>query len=116
MKIILAILFLLIFVTIYKRYFPIYGVPCQPVRRDKDNVIVDLRDYNISDKKPLSGAINIPVAYLKRNYHEIPGKEVHVVAMNQLEKNMGIRLLRQRGFDVVSYTINDCLCSKNKLA
>ncbi|MEH6941708.1 sulfurtransferase [Bacillus sp. JJ722] len=103
-------LFSIILLMMYRRYAPVVGVPCSKIKQNQPIVIVDLRDYNISNKTPLSNAINIPVAYLNRHHHEIPGKNVHVIAQNQLEKNMGIRLLRKNGINVMSYTMSNCLC------
>ncbi|KAA9022621.1 rhodanese-like domain-containing protein [Niallia endozanthoxylica] len=92
---------------LYRRYFPVLGVQCNhfsDLDLDKINVI-DVRDFNESCKNPIEGAINIPIAYLKRNYHEIPNRDLHLVALSLVEKNMGIRLLRQKGFRVTGYTI-----------
>lgn len=94
---------------LYRRYFPVFGVQCNRLRDldlDKINVI-DVRDYNESYKNPIDGAINIPIAYLKRNYYEIPNRDLHVVVSSLVEKNMGIRFLRQKGFRVAGYTITD---------
>ncbi|WP_042352379.1 sulfurtransferase [Bacillus massiliigorillae] len=111
MTYILIAVFLIILIMMYKRFAPVQGVPCSKVKQELPVVIVDLRDYNISDKRPLSSnAINIPVAYLNRHYHEIPSKNVHVIAQNQIEKNMGIRLLRKNGINVMSYTMSNCTC------
>lgn len=106
------VLFILAIIVIlfifYTRYFPISGVPLlhfKDIEWDKV-VVVDLRDYNVSYKHPVNGAINIPVAYLKRHYHEIPNKVVHVVVSSSIEKNIGIRFLRKKGFRVSGYTIS----------
>ncbi len=76
------------------------------INRDNLNVI-DLRDYNVSSHSPVSGAKNIPVAYLNRNLNEIPKNNLHIVASGSLEKNVGVRFLRQKGFEVVGYTITE---------
>jgi rhodanese-related sulfurtransferase len=73
---------------------------------DLDKIkIIDLRDYNESDKNPIEGELNIPIAYLKRNFREIPKRELHLIVSSILEKNMGIRFLRKKGFCVVGYSI-----------
>jgi hypothetical protein len=62
---------LMIFISIiYKRYFPIYKVPCLPTMnlRDGNIVVLDIRDYNEASSKPVPHSINIPYAYLKRHY------------------------------------------------
>ncbi|WP_419888277.1 hypothetical protein ACN6MT_23310 [Neobacillus niacini] len=90
----------------YKRYFPVLGVKCHPLSElDLSQIeILDVRDYNESYKNPIDGAINIPISYFKRNMHEIPHKELHLVVSSLLEKNIGIRTLQKKGFRVVGYT------------
>lgn len=67
--------------------------------------IIDLRDYNLSIHSPIFEAINIPIAYLNRNFKDIPKDKIHVIASGSLEKNVGIRFLRYKGYKVVGYTI-----------
>jgi hypothetical protein len=91
----------------YRRYFPVLGVHCinlNDLNWDKIKVI-DLRDYNESYKNPINGALNIPIAYLKRNFIEIPKGELHLIVSSPLEKNIGIRCLSKKVFCVVGYTI-----------
>lgn len=83
---------------------------------DEDVILIDLRDYNISTKNPISEAINIPIAYLKRYYRDIHAKKVHVIASDQLEKNMGIRFLRKKGFKISSYSLTNCNCNDRNIA
>lgn len=93
--------------VLYKRYCPVSGVQrtdWSQLNREKRNII-DLRDYNVSSHSPVYGAQNIPVAYLNRNLNEIPKDNLYIVASGSLEKNVGIRFLRQKGFQVVGYTI-----------
>jgi rhodanese-related sulfurtransferase len=110
MKILLAILILLMaLLNIYKRYFPVLGISAihfDPVALD-NSIIIDLRDYSQSHKEPIKDAINIPIAYLNRNIQEIPRSDLYIVASSPLEKNVGIRLLRKKGFHVVGYSIYD---------
>ncbi|MGE8205960.1 hypothetical protein ACQKP0_15520 [Heyndrickxia sp. NPDC080065] len=105
--IIAAILVVLLSLT-YKRYYPVCDVDSVLIDHvcDKINVI-DIRDYNISYNNPIDGSINIPVAYLKRFINEIPNNDVHIVVSNLLERNVGVRLLRQFEFNVMGYTILD---------
>lgn len=92
---------------VYVRYVPVTGV--QSSRMTDFNIhsmqFVDIREYNQSYKQPIPNSINIPIAYLKRNYQEIANRKIHVIASDHLEKNMGIRILRKKGFNVSSYTI-----------
>ena len=93
----------------YKRYCPVSGVQrteWSQINSGKINII-DLRDYNVSNHSPVLGAENIPVAYLNRNLNKIPKNNLHIVASGSLEKNVGIRFLRQKGFQVVGYTITE---------
>jgi hypothetical protein len=48
--------------------------------------------------------LNIPLGYLKRNINEIPHRDLHLVVSSLLEKNVGARVLRQKGFRVVGYS------------
>lgn len=64
-------------------------------------VLLDVRDYNISYKTPIEEAYNIPSAYLKRYYSELPAKDL-VLATN-LPKSIqaDVRFLKRKGFHVV---------------
>ncbi|WP_071394962.1 hypothetical protein [Bacillus tuaregi] len=103
----LIISIILIAFILYKRYFPITDVPFNHLKDlDLEYIkVIDLRDFNVSYKDPVKEALNIPIAYLKRNHHEIPDMDLHVVASSLVEKNMGIRLLRQQGFHVISFNM-----------
>ena len=68
-------------------------------------VIVDIRDYNIADKNPFKGSINIPIAYIERYHGEIPRDQVHLIVHNELERNIGVRMLRKKGINVKSYSV-----------
>jgi rhodanese-related sulfurtransferase len=92
---------------LYKRYFPVLGVKCYQIG-DLDLTkmkVLDVRDYNESYKNPIQGSLNIPLGYLKRNIHEIPQRDLHLVVSSLLEKNVGVRVLRQKGYRVVGYSI-----------
>lgn len=109
MAIVMFVLLIVVGYLITIRNFPILGLHyINKKELDLTTLIkVDVRDYNESYKNPVKGAINVPVAYLKRYYLEIPSKDLIVVASNRLEKNVGIRLLRTKGFKVVGYTITN---------
>lgn len=49
--------------------------------------------------------MNIPVAYIERCYEEIPRDNVHLVVHTELEKNIGVRMLRKKGINVRSYSV-----------
>ncbi|MGG3451052.1 sulfurtransferase [Domibacillus aminovorans] len=74
----------------------------------KDNItVLDIRDYHESQKGSHKAYLNIPFAYLKRNYREIRYKQVHVIATDQLELNLALRYLKARGFKVTSYSLKN---------
>jgi len=89
------------------RYYPIYGL--HDIDKNEIEInnqfVIDIRDYNEAYKDPVGPGINIPIAYLKRYYSEIPKKDLVVVASNCLERNVGVRILRKKGFKVIGYTI-----------
>lgn len=101
----------------FLRYLPVWGVRCIHLFDidEKELIVVDVRDYNQAYNDSVHSTINIPVAYLNRYFHEIPDKQIHVVAANPLEKNISIRFLRKKGYHVKSYTLTDGQCDK-KLA
>ncbi|WP_413361805.1 hypothetical protein AA0X71_10320 [Robertmurraya sp. 2P01SA] len=115
---ILTLIICIFLAFIFIRYLPVWGARCiQMLEIDEKNMtIVDVRDYNQSYKDPTQATINIPVAYLNRYFHEIPGQQVHVVAANTLEKNISIRFLRKKGYAVHSYTLTECQCNNENLA
>jgi rhodanese-related sulfurtransferase len=98
--------FIIIF-FIYRRYYPVLGVRrfnMGDLELEKINLI-DLRDYNESYKETIKGSLNIPIAYLNRYVSEIPKSDIFIVVSSSIEKNMGIRFLRKKGFRVIGYTI-----------
>jgi rhodanese-related sulfurtransferase len=102
----LILTFLVILVILYRRYFPVLGVKCSQLEElDLTKLeIIDVRDYNESYKNPIEGAMNIPIAYLKRHINEIPHTDLHLVVSSLLEKNVGIRALKQKGYRIVGYS------------
>jgi rhodanese-related sulfurtransferase len=109
-------LLMILISVMYKRYYPIYRVPCLPTTelQDRNIVVLDIRDYNEASSKPVLHSINIPYAYLKRHYKEIPNRTIHVIASDRLERNLGLRFLTRKGFHVKSYYLMDSPCSKNQ--
>jgi hypothetical protein len=114
MMILISAFLTLVLVSLYIRYFPVWGVHC--LHRKNLNgcsiTIVDVRDYNQSYHDPVNNAINIPIAYMKRYYNEISGGKIHIVASDHLEKNISIRFLRRKGYNVVGYTLTNCKCKQ----
>ncbi|RHW41701.1 sulfurtransferase [Neobacillus notoginsengisoli] len=109
----MAILFISISFLLYKRYIPVFGVPCREVTEGhltNNDILLDIRDYTIASKNPVNGSFSIPAPYLNRYMSEIPGKHVHLVASDRLEKNWAIRVLRKNGYHVVGYSLAGCGC------
>lgn len=107
MIIIALFIFGLIGIRAYRRYFPVIGVlPLSHCTPEKDSQLLDTRDYQIADKDPYNESVNIPFAYLKRYYHDIPGKKLMIISTDRIEKNLAIRFLRKKGFEIVGFKIS----------
>ena len=107
MIIIALFISILISINAYKRYIPVRGVsPLSHFTGEKDICLLDTRDYPTSNKDPFFGFINIPYAYLKRYYRDLPSKKVFIIATDQIEKNLAIRFLRKKGFEILGYKIS----------
>lgn len=63
------LLFLAVLIPFYKRYIPVRNIPCVSLESlDRENtVVLDIRDYNVSDKNEVREAIKLPLAYINRN-------------------------------------------------
>ncbi|RIW34721.1 hypothetical protein D3H55_09425 [Bacillus salacetis] len=95
--------------ALYKRYIPVAGVKqydAAPAETDSIQIL-DVRDYNQSSHNPIPQALNLPVAYMNRNWHELSGIRIHVVASTKLEKNMSIRILKRKGYEVAGFTLTE---------
>ncbi len=109
MNLVYILLGITILIVIYNRYVPVLCMSyfdINEINKESDKVVLDIRDYNVAYKHPAKEAINIPVAYLNRFYKEIPYQTVHLICSNALEKNVGTRILRKKGFKVVSYSLS----------
>ncbi|PLS15830.1 sulfurtransferase [Bacillus sp. M6-12] len=96
---------IILFISIYRRYFPVMGVPrAQHNQANNSAVIVDVRDYTMSSNSPVEGSVDLPVAYLTRQFRDISEKQVHLIVSDKLERNLGVRILQHNGFTVVGYT------------
>lgn len=111
----ITIALIIICTALYRRYFPVFGIPCgKPRNVGNRAVVLDIRDYNEVGNNP-DNEFQIPYAYLKRFKEEIPSDELlHVVARDRLELNLGLRYLLSKGYQVMSYEINNCPCSKKE--
>lgn len=98
---------------LYTRYVPVKGIQCVSSLNTDDHVkVLDVRDYNDSYRDSIPGAINIPIAYLKKYYHCVGNSDIIIVASNNLEKNMSIRFLRKKGCNIIGYTLTNCNCNQ----
>lgn len=75
--------------------------------------ILDIRHYNDVSNFSDNIILNIPYAYLKRFYLEIPRDKIHIIARDRVELNLGVRFLKRKGIHVNSYELAACKC-KNK--
>lgn len=105
----LSAVIVLLCYELFRRYFPIKGITCKNRIGDKDVVILDIRDYN--EKGMLKNVtMQIPYAYLRRYYTEIPDQSLHVVASNRMDLNLRVRFLLRKGHSVSSFEIIGCSC------
>jgi rhodanese-related sulfurtransferase len=114
---ILVIVFLAAFIFValklYKRYYPVHNVPCADNWNEankEDITVLDIRDYNENDVFHIPHAIRIPYAYLPRFYKGIPSRPIHVVVSHKLDRNLSLRFLLKKGFQIKSYSLMDCPC------
>ncbi|RXI96139.1 sulfurtransferase [Anaerobacillus alkaliphilus] len=123
--ILLGIVTIVFLFFLYERYVPIIGirsVDVQTEKFDENVVLLDVRDYNIAFKSPVKEvSIHLPLAYLKRNFQDVRGKNVVVIASDQLLVNLSARFLRRRGIRIIGYytqqssgqELSTVPCSKN---
>lgn len=111
---IILIVISLLSIILFRRYFPVRGVPCKMSGHDQTRtVVLDIRDYNINTNQNQSD-LRIPYAYLKRFVQEIPNRTLHVIANDRLELNLGLRYLKSKGYQVTSYHLSDCGCGEKE--
>ncbi|SCB93743.1 Rhodanese-like domain protein [Bacillus thuringiensis] len=80
-----------------KRYIPVLNVAYISLEqvREMESVVVDVRNYTESHSDNTSRIMCIPYAYLKRYYHEIPNKPLHLIVHNKVDRNLSVRFLRK---------------------
>lgn len=99
----------------YKRYVTAKGVKhdcTENLAENEEVLLLDVRAYNISYKDPVEGAFELPVAYFIRGYEEISDRPIHVIASDEMEKNMAVRLLRKKGKNIISYSLTEETCKE----
>ncbi len=83
---------------------PIVDIPLiSEFKPTADTVLLDVRDYQTTFKQPIEGAMNIPYPYLNRFYKEIPQANIIIVATDTVEKNLTIRFLKKRGYQISGF-------------
>lgn len=106
--VLLFLVFMLVVFFVYQRYIPVSGVPAVAEHiKDKDMIILDIRDYQSTFNGPIEDSLNIPYPYLKRYYREIPKGNLIIVASDLIEKNLAIRFLLKRNFSISGFIILD---------
>lgn len=108
-----VLLTMILSIPIYNRYFPIKSVPCiKNGCKNQNATILDIREYHISSKDHADETLKIPFSYLRRYNTEISNHNIHLIASDRVELNLGLRFLLRKGFDVGSYEIIDSPCKK----
>lgn len=105
MELLLFLLIVTMIYQVYVRYVPVCGVSSVSLQQlsgmKKENItVVDLREYNEATALPIQAAISLPLSYLKRNYQQLPCKDVIVVTSDSITTNLGVRKLKRYGFRV----------------
>lgn len=93
-----------------RRYLPVAGVQelsCEDKKVSSKALLLDVRDYNVATRSPVSNALNLPHAYLRRHYQTIPYQELIVIASEPVTKNMSVRFLQKQGFTVKGYYLTN---------
>ncbi|MEB1807341.1 MAG: rhodanese-like domain-containing protein [Bacillaceae bacterium] len=113
----IAFVLLLIFIWFYRRVVPVRGVKCtNPQHLKEGTKILDIRDYHIASHHPVTGAVNIPFAYIKRYFQPFIGSEVIIISNDVVAKNLCIRFLKQKGVHVTGYYISNPDTNRKKYA
>ncbi|XJZ28893.1 sulfurtransferase [Bacillota bacterium Lsc_1132] len=93
-------------IDLFKRYIPVRGISAVSEDRIHDDaILLDLRDYQTTYKCPICHSVNIPFAYLKRYYREIPARKIIVLASDTVEKNLAIRFLIKKKFEIGGFMV-----------
>lgn len=100
-------------ILFYRRYIPVRGIQSETTNPQK--FILDIRAYN-ETYHPVQSDMQIPYAYLKRYQKEIPHQELHVIANDRLELNLGLRFLVGKGYRVTSYEIVNAVSERRNIS
>ncbi|WP_289324640.1 sulfurtransferase [Peribacillus sp. ACCC06369] len=100
----LIIIFVILVLFTYKLYVPVKDIPCQK-NEVQDAILLDIRAFNHKCDDVDKEVLNIPYAYLKRFNEVIPHENIHVIASDKLEVNLGLRFLIGKGIKVTRLVI-----------
>jgi rhodanese-related sulfurtransferase len=104
MIVMIAVVLSFVLPLLYRRYVPVMGTKRISVFHEGcEAVLVDVRDFHEASHSPMESAVHIPLAYLARQHHDIPKKEVVVVVSDRILRNLSIRQLKKHGYDVKGY-------------
>ncbi|OIJ19270.1 hypothetical protein BKP45_14030 [Anaerobacillus alkalidiazotrophicus] len=100
---IISVTILLKVYYLYRRHFPVKGIECiklDKIVKTNNAYILDIRDYELAHHHQIKGTINIPLAYLKRNYRGLNEKNVYIIASNIVDVNISSRFLLRKGIKI----------------
>lgn len=97
---IIAVCFYLFYNQIYFRNLPQFDLNDGVDQINENYCLLDLRDFNVSYKTPVKCAYNIPSAYLKRYYAELPQKEILILTDDPRRVVPDVRFLKRKGYRV----------------
>ncbi|OIJ14405.1 hypothetical protein BKP37_08660 [Anaerobacillus alkalilacustris] len=101
---IISVTILLTVYYLYRRHFPVKGIECielDKIVKTNNAYILDIRDYQLAHHHhQIKGTINIPLAYLKRNYRGLNSKGVYIIASNIVDVNISSRFLLRKGIKI----------------
>ncbi|TMW70118.1 rhodanese-like domain-containing protein [Alteribacter natronophilus] len=95
---------------IYRRYMPLLGVSClsmETLAEKDDGVVLDIRDYQTVHSAPVKGSVNIPMAYLSRQYRDAGNGRVYLVASGVVDVHLAARFLKKKGIDVQGFSVKN---------
>ncbi|MFC7063569.1 sulfurtransferase [Halobacillus seohaensis] len=117
MYIVGIVVIIALLLSFFYRYIPVLGVQNMDIPQrnesEDDVVYIDTRDYQTSSRESANQAYCVPLPYLKRHYTDIPNKKLVLISSDQVERNLCVRILRRKGYEVVGYAIaNQMSCAQ----
>lgn len=113
-----VIISIIIIRSLYYRYVPTSKVKERDINQTiekNEATILDIRDFNVSYRDPISNAVNIPFSYLNRYHHELGSNPIVIISPDTVGKNMSTRFLKRKGYSVIGFHIKEnSLLESNK--